>query len=88
MLTLIVNKDIFGFEIAIDNTKRMEMLQTQSDLRGVESRPTLGESWSTAHIVNVELQIPAIHDRQHEAEGVFRLEGVRQAHLEVKASKC
>lgn len=54
----------------------MQVLQTAADLGGVEGGPGLVEA-RLAHVVDVELQVAAVHERQHEAQRVLRLVGVR-----------
>ena len=48
------------------------------------SRPgaLLWKSWLSAHVVDVELEIAASHDREDQAQAVFGLERVRQVHHE------
>lgn len=58
----------------------MQMFQSAADLGGVELDPVPLEA-RRAHVVDVKLQVSAVHDGQHQAQGVFGLVRVRQAHL-------
>ncbi len=60
------------------------MFEAQGDLCGVEARSTLREARRGAHVVDVELEVPSVHYRQNEAEGVLGLKGVREADLDAK----
>jgi len=56
----------------------MKMLQAAHDLGRVKSGAIYVETRFTAHIVDVELEIAAVHDGKHEAERVLRLVRVCQ----------
>lgn len=58
----------------------MQVLQAAADLRGVEHGPLLLEA-RLAHVVDVELQVSSVHQRQHQTQSVLGLVGVRQADL-------
>ena len=49
--------------------------------------PLLRESRVAAHVVDVELEIAASHDREDQAQAVFGLERVRQVHHEPAEEK-
>lgn len=59
----------------------MQVLQAAADLRRVEDGPLLLEA-RLAHVVDVKLQVSPVHERQHQAQRVLGLVGVRQADLE------
>lgn len=72
-VTMIVQEYVLWLAVPVDDTLKMEMLQTAYDLGRVESGAIYVETRLTAHIINVELEIAPVHDRQHEAERVLRL---------------
>lgn len=59
----------------------MEVHEPTADLSGVETDPVTAQS-RLAHVINMEIQIPAAHHGQNHTEGVLGLVGVRQVHLE------
>lgn len=65
----------------VDDAFPVQVLQAAADLGRVEDGPPLVEA-GLAHVVDVKLQVASVHERQHQAQGVLRLVGVRQAHLE------
>lgn len=65
----------------VDDALPVQVLQPAGDLGGVEDGPLLVET-RLAHVIDVELQVSPVHEGQHEAQGVLRLVGVRQTHLE------
>lgn len=58
----------------------MQVFKATADLSSVEDGPLLVEA-RVAHVVDVELQIAAVHDGQHQAQRVLGLVGVREADL-------
>lgn len=62
------------------------MFKSTGDLGGVELDPVSLKA-RRAHVVDVKLQVSAIHDGQHEAQSVFGLVRVRQAHLQATVKR-
>lgn len=77
-VTMIVQQYVLRLAVPVDDTLKVKMLQTAHDLGCVESGAIYVETRFTAHVINVELEIAAVHDRQHEAERVLRLVRVRE----------
>lgn len=75
-LTLIVDENVLGFEVTVDDAQGVEVLQPQRNFRGVEACSTLGEARSDAHIMDVELKVAPVHDGQYKAQRILRLKGV------------
>lgn len=71
---------VFKWGSPVDDAFPVQVLQAAADLRRVEDRPVLLKT-CLAHVVDVKLQVAAVHQRQHEAQGVLRLVGVRQTDL-------
>lgn len=59
----------------------MQMLQTQRDLCSVELDALLVEA-SLLQVVEVELEIASIHQRQHQTQRLLGLIGIGQADLD------
>ena len=58
----------------------MQVAEATADLGGVElDLLPLQARW--AYRVDVEAEVPSVHDGQHHAQGVLGLVGVGQAHL-------
>jgi len=66
--------------IPVDNVLCMEVLQPAGNFSSIEDGTFLFEAW-VAHVVDVELEIAAIHQRQHQTKGVLHLECIRQIYL-------
>lgn len=64
----------------VHNALPMQVLQATADLRSVEDGPCLWEA-SLAHVVDVELEVTSVHQRQHQAQRILGLIGIGQAHL-------
>ena len=64
----------------VDDVLRVQVRESGRDLGRVEDGAHLVEA-GLAHVVDVELQVAAVHDGEDEAERLLRLERVRQAHL-------
>lgn len=58
----------------------VEVLQSHGNLGSVEDGASLLEAWAP-HIMDVELEVPAVHNGQNETQGILRLKRVRQAYL-------
>ena len=58
----------------------MQVPQAASDLRRVEDGPFLLKP-RAPHVVDVKLEVPPIHECQHQTERVLRLKRVRQTDL-------
>lgn len=56
------------------------MLESAADLSSIKLDPVFVEA-RRAHVVDVKLQVAAVHDSQHQTQCVFGLVRVRQAHL-------
>ena len=56
------------------------MAEATADLRGVELDPVPLQAGG-AHVVDVEAEVPSVHDGQNHAQGVLGLVGVGQTHL-------
>lgn len=52
------------------------MFQSTADLGSVKLDPVSLKAWS-AHIVDVKLQVSAVHDGQHQTQSVFGLICIR-----------
>lgn len=78
----VVQEDILGFEVAIDDAIGVQVLEAARDLGGVEERALLFEL--SLHVVDVELEVAAVHEREYETERVFDLVGVGEAHDEAR----
>lgn len=59
----------------------MEVHEPAADLSGVEPDSVAAQS-RLAHVVYMEIQVPAAHHGQNHTEGVLGLVGVGQVHLE------
>lgn len=68
--------DYTGSHIPVHNGFPVQMLEATADLSGVKLHPVSLET-RRAHIVDVKLQVSAVHDGQHQTQGVFGLVGVR-----------
>ena len=64
----------------VDDILHVQVLQSTGDLCRVEHGPFLLEA-GAAHVVNVEFEVSAVHQRQHETERIFRLKRICQTHL-------
>ena len=64
----------------VHDTLPVQVLQATADLCCVEDSPSLREA-SLAHVVDVELEVASVHQRQHQAQCILGLIGVGQAHL-------
>ena len=64
-VSLAVQEDVLRLAVPVDDALPVEVTQPQDDLTRVEPAPVLGEARLPAHVVNVELQIPALHNRQN-----------------------
>ena len=64
----------------VDNVLMVEVLQAAQDLCRVEQGALLLEA-GVPHVVNVELQVPAVHDGQDQTQGILGLVGVGQVDL-------
>lgn len=58
----------------------MQVLQTARDFGSVEDGSRLFKALR-AHVVNVELQVPAVHQTEHQTQRVLCLKCIRQAYL-------
>lgn len=56
------------------------MLKATANLCSIEGDPFVVEP-GIAHIIDVELQVSAIHDGEDQAEGILGLVGIGQANL-------
>ena len=74
-MTLRVDKHIFGFEIAIDDALRMQMLKGKHHLGGIKLGTSLRE---TNLVTQVEEKLTTIEEISDEVEGLCRLESVMQ----------
>jgi len=77
-VTVIVQQYILWLAVPVDDTLEMKMLQAAHDLGRVKSGAIYVETRFTAHIIDVELEIAAVHDGKHETERVLRLVRVCQ----------
>lgn len=77
-VTVIVQKYVFRLAVSVDDTLKMKVLQTAHDLGRVESGAIYVETRFAAHVVNMKLEITAVHNGQHETERVLRLVRVRE----------
>lgn len=59
----------------------MEVHEPTADLSSVEPDSVTAQS-RLAHVIYMEIQVPAAHHGQNHTEGVLGLVGVRQVHLE------
>lgn len=64
----------------VDDAFAVQVLQAAADLGRVEDGSGLVEA-CVAHVVDVELEVATVHERQDEAQRLLRLIGVRQTHL-------
>lgn len=64
----------------------LQVLQAAAQLCHVEDRSLLIDA-GAAQVGDVELQVPSVHDGEHQAQGVFGFVRVAQAHLETAASQ-
>lgn len=78
-----MNVCVVGGGRPVDDALPVQVLQPAADLRRVEDGSLLVET-RLAHVVDVKLQVPSVHEGQHKAQGVLRLVGVRQTHLETE----
>ena len=65
----------------VNNALFVQVPEAERDLGCVEYGPLLFEA-AHAHVVDVELEVAAIHDGQHQTQRLLRLERVRQTHLQ------
>lgn len=62
--------------LPVNNPLPVQVLQAAADLCSVEDGSILIKTCLT-HVVDVKLQVTAVHESQHEAQSVLRLIGVR-----------
>jgi len=68
----IVQQDILGFQVAIDNIEPVKMFQRAKQLRGIEPAPVLIKLSFPLQMVE---QLSAVHKAHHEVQFVRGLEG-------------
>ena len=66
--------------LPVDDVLSMEVFQPTGNFSCVEDGPLLLEA-GIAHVVNVKLEIPAIHQCQHKTQGILHLKCICQVHL-------
>ena len=59
----------------------MQYVQPHCDFGSIEQHPVRLQSWLWAYVVDVELQVSPIHDRQHQTQLVLSFERVCQGNL-------
>ena len=64
----------------VDDALLVQVTEAAADLRGVELHLLLPQARG-ADVVDVEAEVPSVHDGQHHAQSVLGLVGVGQAHL-------
>lgn len=69
----------------VDYPLAVQVLEATADLSSIENGPLLVEA-RVAHVVDVKLKIAAVHDGQHQAQGILGLVGVRKADLRAGAA--
>ena len=69
-MALAVQEDVLRLAVPVDDPLLVEVAQPQDDLAGVEPAPLLGEARLSTHVVDVELEVSALHDGQHYIWGV------------------
>lgn len=72
----LVSLQMFAFRSPVDDRLSVQVFQTTADLSGVELHAIFLEARGS-HVIDVELQIAAVHDGQHQTQGVFGLVCVR-----------
>ena len=60
-VTPAVQEDVLGFAVPVDDALLVQVAQSQDNLTGIEPAAFLREAGISAHVVNVELQVPALH---------------------------
>ena len=68
----------------VDDPLAVQILEPTAQLGGVEDGAVLREA-GLAHVVDVELEVTAVHQGQYQAQGVLRLVRIRQTHLHTRA---
>ena len=69
-MALAVQEDVLRLAVPVHDPLPVEVAQSQDDLTGVEPAPLLREARLSAHVVDVELEVSALHDGQHYIRGV------------------
>ena len=64
-MALAVQEDVLRLAVSVDDALLVKVAQPQDDLTRVEPASFLGEAGLTTHVVNVELQVPALHNCQN-----------------------
>lgn len=81
--------------VPVDDALAVQVLEAEEDLGGVEARAALVEALADAvltavggrvvgQILDVELEVAAVHQREHQTQRVFAFERVREVHLQVR----
>ena len=78
-VAVLVEQNVGGLEVAVDDVARVHVLQAEHDLGGVELDLVVGED---AVLREVVVEVAAVHEVQDEAEFVGRVECVGHAHDE------
>lgn len=81
-VSVLVEENVGGLEVAIDDESRVHVLEAEYDLGAVEFHLLFGED---AVLRQVVVQVAAVHEVQQEAELVRCVERVRHAHDEWRA---
>ena len=63
----------------------MQIVQSASDFSGIKNC-SFNTKAGLAHVVNVKLQIAAVHDCQNKMKSVFCFKSVAETHLKPKTS--
>lgn len=62
--------------LPVDNGFLVQMIQSTADLSSVKLDPVFLKA-RRAHVVGVKLQVPPVHDGQHQTQSVFGLICIR-----------
>ena len=73
---MILLQHLFKTVLPVDNAFPVQVIQSTADLSCVELDPVLLEP-RRAHVVDVKLQVSAVHDGQHQTQSVFGLVCIR-----------
>ena len=60
-MSLAVQEDVLRLAVPVHDALLVQVAEPEQDLAGVEPAPVLGEARLPAHVVDVELQIAALH---------------------------
>ena len=60
-MSLAVQEDVLRLAVPVHDALLVQVAEPEQDLAGVEPAAVLGEARLPAHVVDVELQVPALH---------------------------